>query len=80
MPKLNTENPEVKRYLLDVAEFWIRETDIDGWRLDVANEVDHAFWREFRQVVKAVKPDAYILGEVCMMQVHGFFKEISLMV
>ncbi|HHW71391.1 MAG TPA: alpha-glycosidase [Clostridiales bacterium] len=64
MPKLNTENPEVKRYLLDVAEFWIRETDIDGWRLDVANEVDHAFWREFRQVVKAVKPDAYILGEV----------------
>ena len=64
MPKLNTENPEVKRYLLDVAEFWIREVDIDGWRLDVANEVDHAFWREFRQVVKTAKPDAYILGEV----------------
>jgi cyclomaltodextrinase len=64
MPKLNTENPEVKKYLLDVATYWIREFDIDGWRLDVANEVDHQFWREFRQAVKAIKPDVYILGEI----------------
>ncbi len=64
MPKLNTENAEVKAYLLDVARYWIEEFDIDGWRLDVANEVDHAFWREFRQVVKRAKPDAYILGEI----------------
>ncbi|MGG3843026.1 alpha-glycosidase [Anoxybacillus kestanbolensis] len=64
MPKLNTENPEVKQYLLDVSTYWIREFDIDGWRLDVANEVDHQFWREFRQAVKAIKPDVYILGEI----------------
>lgn len=64
MPKLNTENREVKQYLLDVATYWIREFDIDGWRLDVANEVDHQFWREFRQAVKTVKPDVYILGEI----------------
>ncbi|QHT59458.1 alpha-glycosidase [Paenibacillus lycopersici] len=64
MPKLNTANPETKQYLLDVAEYWIRETDIDGWRLDVADEIDHHFWRSFRQTVKAVKPDAYIVGEV----------------
>ncbi len=64
MPKLNTENREVKQYLLDVATYWIREFDIDGWRLDVANEVDHQFWREFRQAVKAIKPDVYILGEI----------------
>ncbi|KGP71547.1 alpha-glycosidase [Pontibacillus yanchengensis] len=64
MPKLNTEHPEVKTYLLDVARYWIEEFDIDGWRLDVANEVDHAFWREFRTVVKEAKPDAYILGEI----------------
>ena len=64
MPKLNTENPEVKEYLLKAAEYWIKETGIDGWRLDVANEVSHQFWREFRQVVKKAKPDAYILGEV----------------
>lgn len=64
MPKLRTENPEVKNYLLKVAEYWVKEIGIDGWRLDVANEVDHAFWREFREVVKAAKPDALIIGEV----------------
>lgn len=64
MPKLNTEHPQVKKYLLDVARYWIEEFDIDGWRLDVANEVDHVFWRDFRKVVKEAKPDAYILGEI----------------
>ncbi|MHA0857494.1 alpha-glycosidase [Paenibacillus sp. CMAA1364] len=64
MPKLNTENPEVKSYLLQVAEFWIKDIGVDGWRLDVANEVDHQFWREFRQVVKKANPEAYILGEI----------------
>ncbi|MBT2734634.1 alpha-glycosidase [Bacillus sp. ISL-7] len=64
MPKLNTEHPEVKEYLLNVAKYWIEEFDIDGWRLDVANEVDHEFWRGFRKTVKAIKPDAYILGEI----------------
>ncbi|SDK47821.1 alpha-glycosidase [Sediminibacillus albus] len=64
MPKLDTTNKEVKEYLLNAAKYWVEEFDIDGWRLDVANEVDHSFWREFRRVVKAVKPDAYILGEI----------------
>ncbi|WP_304226631.1 glycoside hydrolase family 13 protein [Gracilinema caldarium] len=64
MPKFNTTNPEVKEYLLSVAEYYIKECDIDGWRLDVSNEIDHAFWREFRQRVKAAKPDAYIVGEI----------------
>jgi len=64
MPKLNTANPETKRYLLNVAEFWIKEVGIDGWRLDVANEVDHQFWRDFRKVVKQANPEAYILGEI----------------
>ncbi|MBL4959419.1 glycoside hydrolase family 13 protein [Bacillus velezensis] len=64
MPKLNTANPEVQRYLFEIALYWIREFDIDGWRLDVANEVDHAFWKAFRQAVTAEKPDLYILGEI----------------
>ncbi|OMP67343.1 glycoside hydrolase family 13 protein [Domibacillus epiphyticus] len=64
MPKFNTENPEVRDYLLKVAAYWIEEFDIDGWRLDVANEVDHQFWRDFRRTVRAVKPDVYILGEI----------------
>ncbi len=64
MPKLNTENEACRRYLLDVARYWLEEFDIDGWRLDVANEVDHEFWRDFRRVVKGIKPDCYILGEI----------------
>ena len=64
MPKLNTANPEVKDYLLSVATYWIEHFDIDAWRLDVANEVDHQFWRDFRRAVLAKKPDLYILGEV----------------
>ncbi|WP_057912460.1 glycoside hydrolase family 13 protein [Peribacillus muralis] len=64
MPKLNTANPEVKQYLLEVSTYWIKEFDIDAWRLDVANEVDHPFWREFRTTVKEIKPDLYILGEI----------------
>ncbi|TJY41516.1 alpha-glycosidase [Cohnella pontilimi] len=64
MPKLNTENEEVQRYLLEVARYWIEDIGVDGWRLDVANEVDHQFWRKFRDVVKAANPDAYILGEI----------------
>lgn len=64
MPKLNTANPEVKKYLLEVGTYWINEFDIDGWRLDVANEVDQPFWQKFRKTVKEAKPDVYILGEI----------------
>lgn len=64
MPKLNTANPEVQKYLLDIATYWIKKFDIDGWRLDVANEVDHHFWKKFREAVTEIKPDIYILGEI----------------
>ncbi|WP_155962747.1 glycoside hydrolase family 13 protein [Streptococcus ruminantium] len=64
MPKLNTAHPEVKAYLLDIARFWIEECDIDAWRLDVANEIDHQFWKEFRKTVLSIKPDLFILGEI----------------
>jgi len=64
MPKLSTANPQVRDYLLSVATYWIEEFNIDAWRLDVANEVDHQFWRDFRKAVLAKKTDLYILGEV----------------
>lgn len=64
MPKLDTSHPACGEYLLEVAEHWIREAAIDGWRLDVANEVDHRFWRKFRERVKGVKDQAWILGEI----------------
>ena len=63
MPKLNTADPSLQDFLLDVALYWIREADVDGWRLDVSDEVSHSFWRRFRQAVKAEKPDCIIVGE-----------------
>lgn len=64
MPKLNVAHPDVEAYLLQVARYWIEETGIDGWRLDVANEVDHVFWRKFRETVKSCHPQCLIIGEV----------------
>lgn len=64
MPKLNTENPEVQDYLLGIATYWIKEFDIDAWRLDVANEVDHQFWKKFYHATTQIKEDFYILGEI----------------
>ena len=64
LPKLNTDNPQVREYLMRVAEHWIR-FGADGWRLDVAAEIDDdEFWREFRRRVKALNGDAYIVAEV----------------
>ncbi|MCG8515418.1 MAG: glycoside hydrolase family 13 protein [Halanaerobiales bacterium] len=64
MPKLNTSNPAVQQYLLDSARYWVEELDLDGWRLDVADEVDHQFWKKFRRELKAVKADLYLVGEI----------------
>lgn len=64
LPKFNTNHPPVRRFLLDVARYWL-EQGADGWRLDVPGEIqDHTFWREFRIVVKHTNPDAYIVGEI----------------
>ena len=46
MPKLDTANPDVRDYFCKVGRYWVEEFGIDGWRLDVASEVDDAFWRE----------------------------------
>ena len=64
LPKLRTENPQVREFLMRVAETWLR-LGIDGWRLDVPQEISTpGFWEEFRQRVKAVNPEAYIVGEI----------------
>lgn len=63
MPKFNTACSEAAEYAINVAKYWIKEFHIDGWRLDVANEIDHKFWRRFREEIKSVKPDAFIIGE-----------------
>jgi len=64
LPKLNTKNAQVRKYIMDVARYWV-EVGIDGWRLDVPFEIDDdEFWEEFRDVVKTANPEAYIVGEI----------------
>ena len=65
LPKFNTNSPNAREFLLDVAEYWIK-FGADGWRLDVATEIDDdAFWQEFRRRVRKINPEAYIVGEIC---------------
>ncbi len=64
LPVFNHDNPEVREYLMAIAEYWI-DFGIDGWRLDVPFEIKTpGFWQEFRDRVKAINPNAYIVGEV----------------
>lgn len=64
LPKFNIETQAVREFLLGIGTRWV-EFGIDGWRLDVANEIDDdEFWREFRRRVRGRNPEAYIVGEV----------------
>ena len=63
MPKLNTGNLEVQAFILSVMEYWIEEFGIDGWRLDVADEVEPLCWSFVRRTLKSKYPSALLLGE-----------------
>lgn len=63
LPKLMVHVPEVREYLFTVTEHWMK-FGIDGWRLDVPNEIPHSFWIEWRKLVKKINPEAYIVGEI----------------
>ncbi|HEX5013182.1 MAG TPA: alpha-amylase family glycosyl hydrolase [Candidatus Limnocylindrales bacterium] len=76
MPDLNLENPAVQREIEDVAEYWLDEFGVDGFRLDAAkhlvedaNQLEntpetHEWLQAFRDDVHARHPEALILGEV----------------
>jgi cyclomaltodextrinase len=63
MPKIRFDNPSVRKYFIEVGIYWLNIADIDGWRLDVADEVDFTFWQEFRRSIKSVRKDALLIGE-----------------
>lgn len=64
MPKFRTENEGVRQYLFEVGKYWVKEIGIDGWRLDVCDEVDHRFWRDFKTELRKVKDDVILIGEI----------------
>ncbi len=63
LPKFNHNSEHVRNYLISVAMHWV-EMGIDGWRLDVADEVPIEFWLEFRNKVKGINSDVWIFGEI----------------
>lgn len=63
MPKLNYQSKSLREFILSVGIYWIEQAQIDGWRLDVADEIDPAFWQEFREAIKKKNPEAFLLGE-----------------
>jgi cyclomaltodextrinase len=63
MPRLNTSNPQVQEYLCQVGAYWLKEFGVDGYRLDVAFDVSHAFWRLFKARCASVNPKVILIGE-----------------
>jgi glycosidase len=64
LPKVNYSSAAATAYMLDVPAFWSKRADIEGWRLDAANEVTMDYWRAFRKRVKSINKDIWIVGEV----------------
>lgn len=69
--KYNLHNEQVVSHLLDAVNFWIDEFDIDGIRLDAADELDHSFLTRLSAFTKSKKSDFFLVGEV----VHGNYSQ-----
>jgi cyclomaltodextrinase len=64
LPKFNTETEAVREFLWGIGTYWL-EFGVDGWRLDVPNEIaDDSFWQTFRRRCRTVNPECYIVGEI----------------
>jgi len=63
MPKWNTNNPMVIEYLSDVAAYYVKEADIDGWRMDVSEEPSRALWHKINEKINQINADVWMLAE-----------------
>lgn len=71
MPKLNTNHPQVQEYLTSIGAFYMEKYHVDGFRLDVAFDVSHDFWRYFKTELKKIDPNVFIVGE-CWQNSESF--------
>lgn len=76
MPKLNGNNPDVQKYCLEVAKYYLKEVNIDGYRLDVSNELPHSFWTQFKKELKEEKEDIFLIGE-CWYNAYSFLNSLE---
>ncbi len=71
LPKFNLSNPEVENYFLQAIHFWIATFQIDGLRLDAADQVELNFWQQLRRSLEHTHPEFWLMGEV----VHGNYRQ-----
>ncbi len=64
LPKINTNCPAAREYLIESARFWLEEVNIDGFRMDHAQGVSSTFWSDYRATIKATSPNALTIGEI----------------
>lgn len=72
MPDLNFDNPKVRNECVDIAKFWLEEVKVDGFRFDAAKHIypddravdNHEFWKWYKEQLKKIKADVYLIGEV----------------
>lgn len=62
--KLNLDNEEVQKYIMDSIRFWIEHFNIDGIRLDVSYLLPRWFMAKISDFARSLKPDFFMLGEV----------------
>ena len=75
-------HPEVKAYLWNITQRWMDPNHdgdpsdgIDGWRLDVANEVGTGFWSDWNKYVKELNPSSYTTPEIWVESAPTFVQE-----
>ncbi|GAC1463334.1 MAG: alpha-amylase family glycosyl hydrolase [Chloroflexota bacterium] len=76
LPSLNTDDPGARAHLIDAARFWLRQFDVDGFRLDHAIGPGMDFWVALRTATETLKPDVALVGEVtdtpdCLRRYRG---------
>nr|WP_298727892.1 alpha-amylase family glycosyl hydrolase [uncultured Steroidobacter sp.] len=79
LKNLEYDNPEVQRYMLEAFSYWVRELNVDGFRVDVSwgvRERAPEFWPRWRQELKRIDPDMLLIAEASALDgyyfQHGF--------
>lgn len=62
--KLDQDNPDVASFLKDAADYWMDETDLDGFKLQAVDQSSTDFLADFTKHIKENNPDFYLLGDI----------------
>ena len=68
---LNFENKELRTSMIEAMKFWLRATDIDGFRCDVAEMVPTDFWQDCIRELRSTKRDIFMLAEGEKAELHN---------